>query len=90
MIEASLAIHIVYRSSGRENTKPRPAFYTKGLALASFIRAVDRCGEVGSVVFVNDGSTPRGTLEMMGRAGEVLAGPASISGARTGRRSACP
>lgn len=67
-----MAIHIVYRSPGRENTKPRPSFYTKRLALASFIRAVDRCHEVGSVLFVNDGPLPRGTLEMMGSAGEVL------------------
>ncbi len=67
-----MAIHLVYRSSGRENTKPRPSSYTKCLALASFIRSVDRCHEVGNVVFVNDGPIPRGTLEMMGGAGEIL------------------
>jgi len=67
-----VAIRLVYRSSGKENTKPRPRFYSKSLALASFLRAVDRSDEVVSVVFLNDPPIPRGTLEMMEESGEVL------------------
>jgi len=67
-----MTIRLVYRSSGRENTKRRPGFYSKILALASFLRAVDQCDEVTSVVFVNDAPIPHGTLEMMDEAGEVV------------------
>jgi hypothetical protein len=67
-----MAIHLVYRSSGKENTKPRPRFYSKALALASFLRAVDQSSEVVNVIFLNDAPIPRGTLKMMGKAGEVL------------------
>lgn len=67
-----MTIRLVYRSSGKENTKPRPGFYSKILALASFLRAVDRCDEVTSVVFLNDAPIPRDTLDMMGEAGEVV------------------
>lgn len=66
-----MAIHLVYRSSGKENTKPRPRFYSEALALASFLRAVDQSSVV-NVIFLNDAPIPRGTLKMMGKAGEVL------------------
>lgn len=67
-----MTIRLVYRASGSENTKSRPGFYSKVLALASFLRAVDQCDEVASVVFLNDAPIPRGTLEMMGETGEVV------------------
>lgn len=67
-----MAIHLVYRSSGRENTKPRPRFYSKALALASFLRAADRCDDVVSIVFLNDAPIPGVTLEMLGKTGEVM------------------
>lgn len=67
-----MTVHVVYRSSGTENTKHRPPFYSKVLALASFLRAVDRCDEVASVVFLNNAPIPGATLEMMSGAGEVV------------------
>lgn len=67
-----MTLHLVYRSSGKENNKRRPPFYSKTLALASFLRAVERSDEVGSVVFLNDAPIPRATVEMMSKAGEVV------------------
>lgn len=67
-----MTIRLVYRSSGTENTKPRPGFYSKSLALASLLRAVDRCDEVMSIVFLNDAPIPRDALDMMGETGEVV------------------
>jgi hypothetical protein len=67
-----MAIRIVYRSSGKENNKARPSFFTKALALASFLRAVDQCPDVSSTVFLNDAPIPVDTLDMMRESGEVI------------------
>lgn len=48
------ALHTIYRSSPGENLKGRPVFYSKDVALASFVRAAGRGGS-GSRIFVNDG-----------------------------------
>lgn len=66
------ALHVVYRSSGKENAKPRPGFYSKALALASFLRAAEQCDQVANVVFLNDVPIDPGIVEMMRPAGEVL------------------
>lgn len=67
-----MALHLVYRSSGKENAKVRPSFYGKALALASFVRAARQCGDVGHVVFLNDAPVDAGVLAMMSRTGEVV------------------
>lgn len=50
----------------------RPPFFSKALALASFLRAVERCPEVASTVFLNDAPIPVDTLKVMNESGEVI------------------
>lgn len=66
-------LHIVYRSYGGENKKLRPDYYSKSLALASLIRAVDGLerGQV-EVIYLNDGPIAAECLREMERSGEVL------------------
>lgn len=46
----------------RTTPKERPSFYSKPLALASFLRAVERCPDISSVVFLNDAPIPADNL----------------------------
>ncbi|MGI8882335.1 MAG: hypothetical protein ACR2KJ_17845 [Jatrophihabitans sp.] len=69
------ALHVVYRSYGGENTKGRPAYYSKSLALASLIRAVEAADRPTEMVFVNDGPIPSDRLQAMKRTGEVITLP---------------
>lgn len=64
-------LHLVYRSYGGENTKNRPHYYSKALALASFARAA---AEVGSadVVFLNNGPIEDDYLPLMKAVGRVV------------------
>jgi hypothetical protein len=64
-------LHLVYRSYGGENAKGRPAYYSKVLTLASFVRAAERVPDA-DVVFVNDGPVPPERLALMERAGRIL------------------
>jgi hypothetical protein len=68
----AVALHLVYRSSGKENAKARPPFYGKALALASFLRSARRCPEVESLVFLNDAPLAPSILQVMAGTGEVL------------------
>ncbi|MBL7495999.1 hypothetical protein I6A84_14075 [Frankia sp. CNm7] len=67
-----MRLYVVCRSVGSENTKNRPEFYSKTLALASLLRAVENVGIPTQVVFANDGPIPEERLSMMSGAGEVL------------------
>ncbi|WP_432519582.1 hypothetical protein [Kineococcus sp. SYSU DK006] len=66
-------LHVVYRSHGGENAKGRPAWYSKPLALASFLRAVESAGEPVDVLFLNDGPLPHPLLTAMRASGRVRA-----------------
>jgi hypothetical protein len=44
-----------YRSYGGQNTKDRPAYYGKLLALSSLLRAVSNMRRRVEVIFLNDG-----------------------------------
>lgn len=66
------SLRIVYRFYAGESTKPRPPYYSKRLALASFLRAFEALGGAGSVVFVNDGLPGEDILRIMRRTGEVV------------------
>ena len=68
-----MRIHVVYRSTGTENRKARPAFYNKLLSLLSFLRALEACDAPVETVFLNDGPIPGERLELMRSAGEVVA-----------------
>jgi hypothetical protein len=69
-----MKIHCVYRSVASENTAPRPDFYSKDVALASFLSAISVSADfVGDVIFLNDGpGVPGHRLEQMERIGEVI------------------
>jgi hypothetical protein len=66
-----VTLHVVYRSTGGENSKARPRFYGKTLALLSLLRALERTGATTDVVFLNDGPIPAPRLELMCRSGRV-------------------
>lgn len=65
-------LRVIYRSHGGENSKARPAYYSKLLALASFVRAAEAVDPAPELVFVNDGSIPAPRLALMESRGEVL------------------
>ncbi|MDN5933819.1 MAG: hypothetical protein L0I24_22570 [Pseudonocardia sp.] len=64
-------LRIVYRSAEAENTKPRPPYYSKTLALASVLRAVAPLGAGAEIVFVNDGEIAAERLALMEAHGTV-------------------
>jgi hypothetical protein len=68
-------LHIVYRSYGGENKKSRPGYYSKLLALMSFVEAVEELkraqGEL-EVIYLNDGPIAADCLSVMTRTGEVM------------------
>lgn len=65
-----MTLHLVYRSYGGENFKRRPAYYSKMLTLASFVRAASAVGEA-ELLFINDGPVPADKLAIMERHGTV-------------------
>lgn len=66
------SLHVIYRSTGRENAKPRPAFYSKKLALVSFIRSLESCPTPPDVLFANDGPIGDDLAKLMAAAGELV------------------
>jgi hypothetical protein len=66
-------LHIVYRSYGGENTKGRPAYYSKLLALRSLLRARAQVSSPVEILYLNDGPIPADRLSVMERSGEVIA-----------------
>ncbi|MDN5932505.1 MAG: hypothetical protein L0I24_15805, partial [Pseudonocardia sp.] len=71
MIATSRPLRILHRSYGGDNTKPRPAYYSKLLALAAMLRAADALDVAPELVFINDGPMPDERLRVMERFGEV-------------------
>ena len=67
-----LRLHVVYRSTGGENPKARPAYYSKLGSLRSLLRTWDACEARGELVFLNDGPVPDDRLEAMASAGTVV------------------
>lgn len=67
-----MTLRVVYRSTGSENPKSRPPYYSKLTCLASFLRAVERLGERPEIVFLNDGEIPPERLDLMLRFGEPM------------------
>lgn len=62
--------HLVYRSSPGDNGKARPAYFSKDVALATFLKAAGRVS-TSSIHFVNDGHLPHDRLLVMGQVGEL-------------------
>ncbi len=68
-----MALRVVYRSHGGENSKGRPDYYSKLLGLLSFLRAVE--GLRAEVVFLNDGPIPADRMRLMEAAGLTVTLP---------------
>lgn len=76
-----MGTRLVYRSYGGENRKSRPGYYSKLLALASFVRAADAADL--DIVFVNDGPIPPDRMALMARRGQVVHVANGPAGMRT-------
>jgi hypothetical protein len=70
---AAVRLHVIYRSTDRENLKGRPAYYSKQASLLSFLRAHEACAEAGELVFLNNGPIASERLAVMQAAGTVEA-----------------
>ena len=75
-------LHFIYRSYGRENQKIRPSYFTKLLALVSFLCAfaeVERRfladgKHPPELIYLNDGPIPANRAKIMKRTGEIITG----------------
>jgi hypothetical protein len=67
-------LHVIYRSYGGENKKGRPDYYSKRLALASFLRSFHAVASDKELIFLNDGPIPEDRLHLMQRYGDIVAG----------------
>jgi hypothetical protein len=65
-------LRILYRHYGGDNTKPRPAYYSKLLALTSMLRAAEALPRAPEIVYINDQVGPGPILSLMERTGEVV------------------
>jgi hypothetical protein len=66
-------LHVIYRSYGGENSKGRPDFYSKRLALASMVRAFAAVSKPSEIIYLNDGPIPTDRLSIMEQTGEIIA-----------------
>jgi hypothetical protein len=69
---SSLDLHVLYRSTGGDNRKDRPEFYSKMVCLKSFLHAVAPVRDRIRMTFVNDGPMPEDRLAVMREWGEVV------------------
>ena len=65
-------LRILYRHYGGDNTKPRPAYYSKMLALTSMLRAAEALDTAPEIVYINDQVRPGPVLSLMEATGEVV------------------
>jgi hypothetical protein len=73
--EAPVKLHVVYRSSGGENLKQRPTFYSKILCLLSFLQTLALTGGDIQIIFLNDGAIPENRRRLMKMVGEPIEVP---------------
>jgi hypothetical protein len=66
---------MLYRSTGGDHQKHRPAYYSKMLCLRSFLRAFYRVRDRASVTFVNDGPVPEDRRRIMEQWGCMVSLP---------------
>jgi hypothetical protein len=67
-------LHVVLRSTAKENTKPRPPFFSKLACLLSLLRAGSEGGGGADMIFVNDGRVGGRLGELMAASGEIVEG----------------
>jgi len=66
-----MRIHVIYRSA-RSAGQNRPAHFDHQVALLSFLRSIEPCGDAVRVHFLNDGEIQAERLELMAGRGEVI------------------
>jgi hypothetical protein len=71
----AVKLHVLYRICATENTKFRPEFYSKSLALKSFLAALSGVDAVGDVQFLCDGPVPADLVDTMRPAGVIVDTP---------------
>lgn len=64
-------LYIIYRSTGGDNRKNRPPYYSKMLCLRSFLAAAARVRDRATITFMNDGPMPEDRLAIMRAWGTV-------------------
>lgn len=67
-------VRVFYRFSSAGNLKSRPPYFSKGLALASFIRALQAAEGRATATFVVDGDVSEAFLKAMSEVGSVVRG----------------
>lgn len=75
-----MTMHLVYRLYGGENLKGRPAFYSKAVCLASFLRAAEVVDS--PVIVLADGPIPDSLRAMTAGRGQVIDLPGGPQGMR--------
>ena len=75
-----MKLHVVYRSTGKEGTKARPAFYSKLLCLLSLLMAIGTSETPIDVAFLNDPPIPEERLTLMRATGRVVSIPPIAEG----------
>ena len=65
-------LRILYRHYGGDNTKPRPGYYSKLLALTSLLRAAEELDTAPELVYIDDQVRPGPVLSLMEATGEVV------------------
>ena len=68
------ALHVVYRYAQAVGDKVRPDYFSKKLALHSFLGALEVVGDQAQVTFLVDGAVDEDVAAMMRGAGEVRRG----------------
>ena len=68
-------LHVFYRSTGGDNRKDRPPYYSKMLCLRSFLQAIERVRDRVAITFVNDGPMPDDRLAIMQAWGRIVSFP---------------
>lgn len=67
-------VHVLYRYAASANLKARPGYFSKELALASFVRALRSCEGRARATFVVDGALDDGVGAVMAGAGTIVRG----------------
>ena len=71
---SSSNVHVLYRYATSTNLKARPPYFSKELALTSFVRALEATDGRARVTFLTDGNLPDQVAALMNRAGRVVSG----------------
>lgn len=80
------SLHVLYRSTGGDNPKNRPPYYTKTLCLRSLLQALAHTDVGARITFINDGPMPDDRVAIMRQAGCVIS-LAGIGNSRSYRKA---